>query len=1218
MKINIFRSYPSNIPVFITDQESDILCRLAVDRKSVTEAIFLPSDYDWYEFINEEKTFVLLDLLSILEKKNTLGLPELYREVKKTYNAEITVFFRMYIYRFIKDSKDKNDVETLKNIYLFDFLPNLQKGDKKEIGLWWDEHQHDLVKIYKEIEAEMAREAERNEESTKLGEEFDSTEPFPISDEKNLGYILQFEVKTEDTTGSCFDRFRTSEDFPLARYKTFHKKYNKNQVRNCFNTVTKCDSKNRCPHCDSEFECQPIDTAGFVQGQHIKQGRYCFQKSEDDFRYFDDLRVFNKEYEVNLHLKTTEQGLWIQCLIILGSGLDSTEKIKDMMGLEGKVSREKKFGQKMQFTIQNTYIDSSVFSDMVMNEKAFSVFFSVNDTDKISKQNRSIYLYFDDFHTKKSLKSTDILVGGWKRSFSRHGDLTAIVQSEYENGSQVCIRVIRSINENILHSFVEKISRFMKLYTLKYDQYMKLYRQLLPGFVPYKPEAPDKKEEDRALHKLIKAEPRIFISNIYGRSCQNPKPIIVDDPVILENTPDEKKLLFPPIPYEDMKPRYYVCPTEPYKGETYLYPGLKPIKMIDHPFGFFPCCYKEKNWHEKNKKKSKMIEDKIKGTAVTKLSPTKNIDHIIKTNKIIDNLGQLGTLPPPLEKFMLGLNPFYEYFRMGIPTPHNFLLCLEYQHSKKNNLPMRDVDDILKLILQKDNINIGLQENYDIGREGIIDHLKRGVVPPERFIRIFENFYDVTIFIFHKDRSGTISLRLPNHYRSYYRFRHKDRPIVALYQHWGGTMDDLIKIERAHCELIVSRAFNNKFSYQYAQQKTRWLALAKLGMQFYDGRSVDAAVSIKEDHLFGNLTSQWVDSIGKLRILFFREALPGFLLHPCAPLSLPIRDDESELPPHQELAAFLSKAGEIRVFHYRGHTFFQAEMGSIKIFFPTAGKHLAASSPGDHLHKFFDSILQFFNEDTRIYKIEYMIRISSVLQDYALYFLARFVDKEILAQPITDWVDLFFDKHTLVVPDKHIYPEFSSIPIVFQKNVKGLVKDDRILVASRVRDKLVYFIKWFMTRRGEPELVKIRKLREIPSYYQYTEDFSQLGDQVIYNYDFYYERIKTYSYIGTELSQLDQPINEPFYYYNPSQVGVEPHLLVQVSDKDRAASVARAWKKEGVLRLEEKISDEEIVVDVPIGKNKDGNVLWSEQVGSVGRVAPAKAGTFVAILNLKK
>lgn len=1216
MKIKFFRSYQSTVPIFITDQESDILCRLAVNRKSVTEAIFLPLDYDWYEFIENKKSFVLLDLLSVLEKKNTQDLPELYKEVKKLYKTEIIVFFKMYIYKFIKDSKDKHDIETLKNIYLFDFYPNIEKEDKKEIGLWWDEHQHNLLNIYKKIENDMAREIERNETSTNLGAEFETVEPFPISDQKNLGYILEFEVATEDTTGSCFDRFITNQEFPLAKYKTFHKKYNKNQVKNCFNTVTKCDTKNRCPHCDSEFECQPVDTGGFVQGQHLKQGKYCFQKSEEDFRYFNDLRIYNKEYEVNIHCKTTARGLWIQSIIILESDLDSIEKIMIMLGLDGKVTRQKKFGQKMQFTIKNTYIDSSVFSDMVMNEQAFSVFFSVNDTDKISKQNRSVYLYFDDFQTKKTLKSTDILVGGWKRSFSRHGDLTAIVQSEKDNENvlQVCIRVIRSINENIIQSFIDKISKFLKLYNLKYEQYIKLYKQLLSDFVPYKPEVSDKKEDDKALQKLLKAEPKIFISNIYGRSCQNPKPIIVEDPVLLENTPNEKKLMFPPIPFDDMKPRFYMCPTEPYKGEKYLYPGLKQIKLADHPFGYFPCCYKEKNWYEKNLKISKMIEDKIKGTTITKLSPTKNIDHIIKTNKIIDNLGQLGILPQGLEKFMLFINPLNEYFRMGIPTQHNFLLCLEYQHSKKNNIPMRQVNDILNLIIKKNNINIGLQENYDIEREGIIQLLEQGIVLPERFIRILENFYDVTIYLFHKDRSGTLSLKPPNHYRSYYRYKNMSRPIVAIYQHWGGTMDDLIKIENAHCELIVARAFNNKFSYQFMHDKTGWQSISYLGLQFYDGKHLDVDLSIKEGYLFDNLTSQYVDSIGKLRILFFRGTFPGFLLQPCAPLTLPL-ETESTLPGHKELESFLSKAGDIIVFSYRGFTFYKVKMGSIQIFFPTRGKHLAVK-PAVHLHGFLDSILQFFNEDSRISHIQYKIRISSVIQDYVLYFLANFIDKELLGHPIEDWIQLFFDKHFFIVPDKHIYPDFSSIPVVFKDNVKGLIKDNRLFVASRVRDKLVYFIKWFMTRRGEPELVKIKKLREIPSYYQYTEDFTRHDDQVIYNYDFFYKKTINYAYINTELSLIDHPLNEPFYYYNPSQLGIHPYLLVQVVDKDRAASVVRAWKKEGVIRLDEKMSDKEIVVDLPVGKDVTGNLVWSELPGSVGRVAPAKGSTFLAILQL--
>lgn len=1204
--INFYKSFATSIPIFITDNEMDIKNRLAVERSSVSDAIYFPKNYDWYKFI-DDKDFIMLDLLSVIDKSNITILVQTYIEIKKLYDIEIVDFFRMYVYKYLKDSKDDIHIEALKTIYIFDFFPNLSKEDQKKITVWWNENKSNLLQVYKNIHLEEEKEASDNAKKIELGKEIQDIEPMKILNEKNLGHILQFELETEETAGSCFNKFITNHDLPMAKYKTFHKKFNNNQTRNCSNTLTKCDAKNKCP--DSDFECKPITKNGFVNAQYVTEGKYCFNRSEDDLKYFNDLRIYNKDNEVNIHCRTIGKGLWIQCIIILDSNLNNIEKILEILHLDGKIINKKKFGQKTEFMIENSYIDSSIFSDMVMNDKAFSLFFSVNDTDKISKQNKSIYLYFDDFQTRKSLKSSDILVGGWKRSFSRYGDLTAILQSEHDNDDNyyIYVRIIRSVNENVIVSFIEKITKFLKLYQIKFDEYLKLYNQMLTNYVPYKPQISDKKEEDKDLYKLIKAEPKIFISNIYGRSCQNPKPIIIEDPT---GIPKEKVLQFPPIEYDGMKPRFYICPTEPYKGEQYLYPGLKQIKKSDHPFGYFPCCYKEKNWFDKNIKRSEIIKNKIKGGVVA-ASPSKNIEHIIKTNKIIDNLGQLGILPASIENFLLLMDPTREYFRMGIPSDQNFIMLLEYQHSKQNDIPMRSIDEIAAEIITSDIINVGLQENYDIGREGIIKLLNTKKFPPDRFLRIFENFYNVNILIFFRDKSGSINIKLPNHLRSYYRYKHK-RSIVAVYQHWGGTMDDLIKIEQAHCELIVARRFNNQFIYRFDQNKTGWETLKTFGIRFFDGTHFDSIISLDADYLFDNLTSQYVDSIGKSRIFFFQHKFPGFLVYPAPPLTIPISNNYN-FPLYEDLYDFLSIMGELNSYVYKDYTFIKAKMGSIELIFPAKGKYATRTSRT--MKFFFDSIIHFSNEDIRISQLEYKIRISSVIQDYVLYLLSHFVTPTLLSLPSDEWIQLFFNEHFLIVPDGHIYPDFNSIPIVFRSNVKGLIKENKILVASMVRDKLIYFIKWFMGRRGEAEFKKIKNLREIPSYYQYTEDFEKSENQVIYNYNFYYSEKRNYPYSDSILSQLDHTLNEPFYYYNVNQLGDKPYLLVQVGNQERAKSVLDFWHKHRIVKLDEKI-DNLIIADVPIGIDTNNNLIWSKNPDSIGRIAPAKGNTYVAILDL--
>lgn len=1182
MKVLFLDSDPTEISLYPTDSEEDVLTRLAAARN--VPSVLFPRDFSWFQFLKQQP-LEALDLFSILPPTMEYAKAlQLYKKIQKRYDVPIDLFTEMWVARILGDKIDPLVLKAVQFSIPFEWIAKSHGKDKTLLQNWWAMAKSDEFWVSKLAgnQKRIQDAIQRDKKNQSMAQMFQETEPLPVLEEKEIGYITQFHVKTTKTAGILFNHIDATHDMPVIRYKTFHKMF-------------------------------------------TAPGATTLPKDDMAAPHFHDCIVYNRDGDVSIHVKTTSGGLLVQALILYDSRLSAIDAVKDYLGLQETEEDIQRFGLRIQFYVDNVCIDPSVFSDMVMNNDLFRRFLAVNDTDKISRNNKSVFLYFHDDQIEKVIDPSDILVGGWNRAFSRYGDLTAILSCEpTKDHYRVLVRVSRSLQEDTVSSFQSKIAKLLRVYTKELDSFEKLYKKLIPKFSLYFPPLVVSKTMDDPLSKLMAMEPDIFISNIYGRNCQKVKPIVVDDPALMESLPPERKLIFPPVPYKTFQPRCYTCPLEEYEkeGVAYKYPGLKKIKKSDHPFGYFPCCYIE-NWEAKNKKISEQIKKKIKGE-ITEVKLKKSIDHIIKTSKIIDNLGQLGTLPEPLEQFFLCMDPSREYFRVGVGLVDSLLLCMEYQHAERNSSPMRDPMTVRGMMAQA-SLEIGEQQNYDLSVEQVRDMLldKDYSLEPERFWRILENFYQVTLCLFSRDKQNRIHITMPRHDRSLYRYADPLRPIVAIYRHWGGAMDDLLQMKEPHCELIMGRKFNNVRNFVFSKDRSGWNYISDFGMAFFDGEHAVVPLSIEDGHLSEEITAQWIDSIGKARIFFFSTMnLPGFLVRPVAPLKLPTIH-EIQLQDAQSVHQFLTHhhVKPQRVVQYTTHPellFFFVKMAQRQILFPSYRKKedTLAFSKQKTVPGVVQSVLSLLTDREDVSSMQQTIRLSSVLQDYVLYALSQFLHAhpEFSLETMDHWLDLFLKESTRIVADAHIYPPMEDVPVYFTDNVKGLIKNGRVLMAGAVQGKIRFLIRWFMTRR-EGELRDLWKRREVPSYYQYTSDFRPQPHQVVYNSIFPVSPLINYAYETQPLDKLSKNLNEPFYYYNVYETGMKPALMMRVTEEARARQVAYQWDQ-GMGIGSYHTPTPAVVLDTSPGVEPKGR-LWTSEPHALGRLFPAIDNTWLIILPLR-
>lgn len=1145
--------------LYETDKLEDVRKRISGTAR-YPPLLFFPTAFDLVVFLNDNTAFSFLDLgalwgtSTVSSETTSQTLPALYLQIKNDYTLPLVQFLEDWIFYELYVKFQNPDMSTskvagsyllvLKNILTMDFLkrfetPLIDTVTKRRIN-----RRDFLERITKEwytaklglFLSKTTAIEEDNRRSAALGTLFDDTAPLSVSDMEEIGRIIILDVPTTSLgTGIVFDRLVLNDDLCVAQYKNFYKTYT----------------------------LRAIVPSAFVE------------KAPD----FYSTSVYTFDGKLTVHVQNVSSGLRIQAIVTKNTFLANRDVVFDFLRVPTEGTTETSAGLMAEFYVNNpsplepgipwSALQAPLFANLAMNDDDFSKFISINDTDKVSRQNNSLYVYFYDPIPMPTTET--IQVSGWNRLASRFGDLTAILTPmQFEAGdTKVHVKITRSANQAVIDKFVYFFSRMLRMYNDKYTEQLQIFQAMIPG---YQPVLQESSGTTPVMATLSTMDPILFPSNVYSRSCQNPNPIVITAQEA-EKLPEERRLLFPPKEAGGVPPRWYTCPTMPYEkdNKVYAYPGLKKLKKITHPFHAAPCCYLKPHT-DKNKTFVNAVlhpppskSDRV--VVMPKIRP-------LETQKIINHVGQRGRLPPVIEDFMRVLHPSSaEHFRVGVPThweDEPILAALEYYYGVREQQPFFRSPSVLRALLLQEPLQITMQQNYDIGVEGVAQILRDNeYMDPSRFYKLLENFYRVNLLVLTRNKDQTIRILRPRYLKSYYWNLVRSRPTVFLYQHFGGSADSSDEDVHAQCELIgyTTTSKKDEVSFDFpSDQKLQ--QVFQLAVATFQGDRLNLPLFLPHGHpMIAALDSQVLDGFGKTRVLLFTEAkYVAVLGTPMAPLLLPSLLKTIMLPAYKDVVEFLD-ACQVPVLHVqefeKRYLFLDVNLFTPMVF---VTRYADIIDVEVELLEQEPPFLQYLLPDRQsvFSEMTWTQRFASILQDYLVILLSEYLHMQkdsVTTKSIPEIIDSFLEEKVRY-DSGYVVPSPTDVSPLVQEN-PDLFREEQLVLPLSFQRKMPFFLRWWMTTKSD-DMRRMRDFRELPSFFQYTDDFVTVPFHMIQNTVANLQDISSHqTYLKTPLHVLAYPFFKPslvagqvYYYYNPYETP-EPHPYLLMVAK----------KKEELLRM---------------------------------------------------
>lgn len=1046
-----------------------------------------------------------------MEKKTLI---EIWRDIKeKGYEIEKWDFLKLYWYFYLSknaiyENKSSDvDLELLMNTDLNNNIPFEEFGTIENENKKYNKNE--IIKYFKEnydLEwFQNEKEKNKNEieriiwilkNQKKNIQKLTSTKPLKSTFEMDLGSIINVWIETESTTGKIFNYLELNEEYPLANYKKFFK-------------------------------------------MRIDNGEFKDIKLEE-LNLENTLKIYDKEGQLNVYIENKENNvIFIQSIYTNNSIIHDERSLLEFLKLKDKIIKTELMGMIREFMIMTPEtFDASIFSNLCMNDELFGRYIKVNDIEKISRNNHSVFIYFSENHAKENKEEDDkvVYVGGWNRITSRFGELTAILTPiQTKKNKMINVKITRSINKKTVENFKKILLKLMAIYNQLLPSQIELFKSLYENFEIYQPPIiTNRKIDNESMNR------EIFTPYHYTRACQNPKPIEISAESS-KKIRESEKILFPPEKYKTIEPKWYAC-----KDKEYPFMGLIKLNNINHPFGYAPCCYKESKLE--NKKIMKDIENLIKlkhlNESTQNIPVTINDRKPLNTDKIINYMGQIGPLPNKILEFMQVIDPSLTYIRIGTSTwkYDSILGCLEYRHVKiLNKKIIRSPQSIRRDILNFP-LEIGLQQNFDIGVEGIEDILNdlNHVIEGRRFIRILEEYYNINLFIFKRISIGQtrdiFEFLQPINYKEYYfTFKNEIRkkPIVFIIENSGEN-------QPFRYELIGHKKENDDIMYELECHET----YEKLLLFIYKSFSSDKLITIPEETSLQKcrklMTHQVIDTYGKVPMLIFSSCFPVLLNKFYVPFSLPSFKDKIKIPSSRKLHENFFEKYDInieKIYFYKNYYIFHVK-DFIDLYF-IGTNDIDQRNKIEKLDPKFNIFINILTvlekENIQFYQMKNEKRIVGIIENFCLYEFSKFVfenKNKISIYSISQIIDNFFELCVKFLPVSELdYSTIHDFSTRFYPNpiydAKKKLKIDRSLHL-----KLHFFLKWFVINNSF-QFDEYRKQIELSSYYLYTSDFLILPQHVIQNSIIPIKNYSSCPYQSVPLDLLIEPLDQLFYYYNP-------------------------------------------------------------------------------------
>jgi hypothetical protein len=1118
-------------------------------------------------------------------------LVQIYRCLKEEgYKISVTEYLRLYMFYFLLSSfpplikaehhrnKDQKEfvqrASTVLHTTVIDHLHDILRAlESTQIPsrmkeLWTEAYIEDeLQKMRNRHDARM----KSFQESEGMRQEYNRIPDLPPDDCGTLlitGKIISFSVTTQETTGILFDRLRLKPDAPLAKYKDFYKIY--------------------APL--GAFDGMSLD-------ESIKEGDT------------SALLVVNARGNVIAHIINSANGMEVQSMLRRDASEWTTpEGVVAFLGLETMpIQPREDLGITVNFTIQTHRIpfDSSIFSNLCMNDLLFRTFLRVNDSDKISKENHSVYIYYTmqrGAGKKKSRLQEELRIHGWSKYSSRIGDVSAtLLPLQPEQGKfAVNVNVTRAANQTVVTQFRETLCKLMHRYLRLFEEQIALFRRYtldphwVPTVVPVSTVTTATATVTRGEGELL--DPRIFGgAHDWSTVCQIPKGkknIIRIDAETATQKPDESKILFPPAPYRDIEPAYYYCPDDEFKIVN-----LVKLDSINHPFGYAPCCTKKQHT-EKYTEMTDALRFHIDHgympyfTHAIDLKKEIQLDRseLLYDNKLMRFIGQLGKPAPKVDQFMRALIPGLDFFRRSASNWRfdSLLGCLEFHRALSTPEQImrtpRDLRHALASPQSPVRLEVGAQQNFDIGVDGLRAMLEKwdDNLSADRWIRIMEEFFNVNIFVFtHNISNRKIDIMRPRCYREFlfpFRDEMSTRKIVFLMEHTSGTTTNLL----LRYELLVARNAQKKLFHDFDCYEPYFKLLEKAYASFVG--DTKTKIPFFNPRQYQDQTSpspppsplpthQILDCYGKLRALVYENRFPVVLINALAPWNLPLWDTDTQtstLPTYRNTIVFLERARfSIKTTYLHKGNIVIINVSDIQpLFFLTQVDETTPQEPPpqtipssligvvEMIRMLLDHQDKFAGKDFLM--TEESQRFVNVLRDLCVLRFSLFMRqhlRDMTLHTIPDLMEQFLQQEVVFTDNarltlRNLHPRMTNNPSLQAPGGKMIMP--RIL-----ETKMKYCLVWYsITKTKEFEAFPL--MVESPSYFVSVTNFTPRPDLILQKTLQPFHNRPYDIACQDPMDQIREIPDRLFFYYRPEETPAPVPYLAFISI-DRKEGMRRAF-----------------------------------------------------------
>ena len=983
------------------------------------------------------------------------------------------------------------------------YIQNFRKELKSYLRLAIGNESNKILNILSTIENDNIKLQNEIQAINNYNQKFMDIEPLESNQLEDIGQIVELEIETKNySTGSIFDNLELNNEYSLATYKDFYKFHVENKIKTNSNTNN--------------------------SNSDLIIFRY------DEKRYKRKFQTAINE-DIEIHIANKKKGLRIQVLLRQDSSIfDIEELFKFLKIAPEKVSikNSNTIGYIGNTKIQNNKPEGyrgnwasfqrPILANLIMNNNFFRKFLLVNDSDKISRDNNILYLYFN-YESRRT--GPTIKVGGWNKLSSRFGILTAVINPISENDNDyVNIKILRSDNKENVIIFLDILGKLLKEYNDLLDSEIKNFQTYFPKYRPYSViEQTGSSKKD----KLQTLRPDIFLKSIYPKSCQsNHHPPIIFTKEQAENVDSSRILKFPDRPLtiknKVYQPDFYYC-----YDKTYKYPGFIKMNLQGnyHPFdGIAPCCYKEDHKY----KNEQALNDfhKLRETN-TKINDQeleiKKTPYFLRSDKrVIMTMGQRGMIPEIINKLLININPYNKYFRIGLDKSwHNSSLigCCEYIRQQKNNGKFLPKQRDLRYELSKIPLEIIKQENFDNNLNNVFENLIdiNSSLNVRNYLSLINEFYQINILVL--DMEGNFVL--PNSLYSFKPNLLRKQPLLLLLENNG--VYEIIASEKEQksneedeyymCENFINNdIITRQWFFIYNQIYVNYINNSILN------DTTDMNINFLNE-LNINIDNQILSGSGQCRAVIIKDIIL-FSLNLLKPLAIQSCKN-IEIPSQNNVLTFIESIKsvkdvkiEIKEKKYKQYLlYYLNDMFVI----PCLNLKDKKNKKDDDIEAQIISFLSIFDNNNNNFKvIGNMKQYSNMIIDYLLIAYSRFyrVTNDLKQKQIISNMDQVIEVFTNTCIEWIDEVEYNDNLNCFIDNNQTIYNsvENKIYIPKSLEKNIIYSLRWHISNNSNID--SITNSNELYNFYNHCFQFKSIKDNIlqksqyetnINNYSSYYE-----------------------------------------------------------------------------------------------------------------